>query len=183
MEIKTRKQAMVDGENTYFTGKPCKNGHMNFRYVQSGSCYDCINGDRVSPNSTAAAARNARLAESAEMFKAKMIVKDSLVQIKLAVHDVDLDLVKSAVHAYAIMRHPTLTVLDVCPTLAPTVMSATVAIHKFNCHVEDVPALRALEASLSAARPAQFELERRARLEAALAKAPVEPVPEWANKP
>lgn len=46
MEIKSRKQAIADGDNIFFTGIPCVNGHITYRYVQSGSCKDCINEPR-----------------------------------------------------------------------------------------------------------------------------------------
>lgn len=40
MEIMTRKQALQNGEKYYFTGKPCKQGHMCKRHVTAG-CYEC----------------------------------------------------------------------------------------------------------------------------------------------
>lgn len=39
--IKTRKQAAQAGENKYYTGKPCINGHDGPRYVSSGICCKC----------------------------------------------------------------------------------------------------------------------------------------------
>lgn len=29
------------GLKRYYTGEPCKNGHINFRFVSTGSCLDC----------------------------------------------------------------------------------------------------------------------------------------------
>jgi hypothetical protein len=43
MEIIARKDARAAGLNKYFTGQACKNGHVDFRYVQSGACRSCIN--------------------------------------------------------------------------------------------------------------------------------------------
>lgn len=37
-----RTEAKALGERHYFTGEPCKNGHVAVRYVQSGACYECI---------------------------------------------------------------------------------------------------------------------------------------------
>lgn len=48
MLILTRKEAITMGLNKYFTGKPCSNGHVSERYVQSGSCSQCINGTAIS---------------------------------------------------------------------------------------------------------------------------------------
>ncbi len=36
-----RKEAQDAGEITYFTGKPCKNGHTSPRYVNSNVCSSC----------------------------------------------------------------------------------------------------------------------------------------------
>lgn len=44
MIITTRREAKLVGMSKYFTGKPCKNGHVAERYVQSGTCSECING-------------------------------------------------------------------------------------------------------------------------------------------
>lgn len=36
-----RHRAAIAGENKFFTGKPCKYGHIAFRYMPSGSCSEC----------------------------------------------------------------------------------------------------------------------------------------------
>jgi hypothetical protein len=38
----TRKQAKVNDEKYYFTGKKCPQGHMSKRYTHNGVCYDCV---------------------------------------------------------------------------------------------------------------------------------------------
>ena len=43
--IITRKEAKIAGLTKYFTAKECRNGHLAERYVQSGSCSQCINGN------------------------------------------------------------------------------------------------------------------------------------------
>lgn len=42
MDIITRAEARRAGLNRYFTGVPCKNGHVDFRYTASGACKGCI---------------------------------------------------------------------------------------------------------------------------------------------
>lgn len=42
MKAITRKEALLRGEDTYRTGKPCKNGHNAKRYTLSGTCSVCI---------------------------------------------------------------------------------------------------------------------------------------------
>jgi len=41
MEIITRKEAQEKGLPRYFTGKPCKRGHVCERYSLRGACVDC----------------------------------------------------------------------------------------------------------------------------------------------
>ena len=49
MEIVSRKDALARGDSLYFTGKPCKHGHKDQRYVSTHACVAC---------STEASARN-----------------------------------------------------------------------------------------------------------------------------
>jgi hypothetical protein len=42
MQIVTRKQALAQGETTFFTGKPCRKGHVTPRYASTGHCVECV---------------------------------------------------------------------------------------------------------------------------------------------
>jgi 5-methylcytosine-specific restriction endonuclease McrA len=42
MQIIKRQTAQQSGLNKYFTGKPCKSGHISERYVHSGVCIACL---------------------------------------------------------------------------------------------------------------------------------------------
>ena len=42
MDIISKTQARDNGASTYFTGRPCKHGHISERYVSNGHCKDCI---------------------------------------------------------------------------------------------------------------------------------------------
>lgn len=44
MKIILRKDAKVEGLKRYYTGKPCKHGHIDERTVSSGRCVEC---DRI----------------------------------------------------------------------------------------------------------------------------------------
>jgi len=37
-----RMQAASEGKDRYFTGKPCKAGHLSERYVSTGQCVECL---------------------------------------------------------------------------------------------------------------------------------------------
>ena len=41
MDIITRKEALELGLSKYYTGKPCKHGHLSERYTKSGACVEC----------------------------------------------------------------------------------------------------------------------------------------------
>lgn len=41
IRVITREEAREIGQKWYFTGEPCKNGHIDKRYVNSGVCYEC----------------------------------------------------------------------------------------------------------------------------------------------
>lgn len=42
MQITTRSDAFKNGEKRYFTGKPCRRGHIMERYASSGQCVGCL---------------------------------------------------------------------------------------------------------------------------------------------
>ncbi len=41
MKISTRKEAIENGDVKYFTGKPCKRGHVSERYTSTYQCCEC----------------------------------------------------------------------------------------------------------------------------------------------
>ncbi|MDN0126884.1 hypothetical protein QVO16_07905 [Yersinia massiliensis] len=41
MKIITRTDAAKVGLLKYYTGKPCRNGHLGERYTVNGSCVEC----------------------------------------------------------------------------------------------------------------------------------------------
>lgn len=43
MELMTRSMAALQGIRRYFTGQPCKYGHVAERFTSSGGCVVCAN--------------------------------------------------------------------------------------------------------------------------------------------
>ena len=41
LPVISRAEAMTAGLNRYFTGKPCRNGHVAERHVTGGTCVEC----------------------------------------------------------------------------------------------------------------------------------------------
>ena len=37
-----RDTALAEGKDTYFTGKPCKHGHLSERFVSNHTCVECL---------------------------------------------------------------------------------------------------------------------------------------------
>ena len=48
MKVRSRKQAIELGEMFYFTGKPCKHGHVSKRYAKTRICVECSNSHNKS---------------------------------------------------------------------------------------------------------------------------------------
>jgi hypothetical protein len=133
MEIISRAEAKQKQKSTYFTGQPCKHGHVTYRYTQSGTCSQCINGDHkriVDPNSMA-----------------RKEAKAQLVQVRVRAFDDDRDNIAAAAWALAVMRFPILTQGDVDPRLLPGDRTAGTGLYAFYCHEADVGTLRAIAAA------------------------------------
>lgn len=50
MEKLSRLAAQVRGEKFYFTGEPCKNGHISKRYTKTYNCLECQRERRSDPD-------------------------------------------------------------------------------------------------------------------------------------
>lgn len=48
-QIFNRPSALAVGFRFYFTGKPCRKGHVAARYTNSGACIDCLRGVPLVP--------------------------------------------------------------------------------------------------------------------------------------
>lgn len=165
MNIICRKDAKEKGIKTYFTGQPCKNGHVAYRYTQSGTCSECINGDHKRVADPEAAARRAARAE--------------LVQARFRLFDVDRDTFAASVWALAVMRYPVLTPADVDPHLVATNKASGTGMYAFYCHSDDVGALRVLAGDMVKARPAGVQARRQEVLRQLAAAADVDTAPAW----
>lgn len=44
MDIISRLQAADLNRSKYYTGRPCKRGHLTLRYVNTGACIECVAG-------------------------------------------------------------------------------------------------------------------------------------------
>lgn len=128
--IVNRADAKVRQLSQYFTGIPCKNGHLTYRYTSSGACSGCIRENNRPLSDQATTARK----------EAKAL----LVQVRLRCYEVDRDALAAAVWSFAVMRNPVITLGDVDPRLLPQDKTAGTGLYAFYCHSEDVPQVRQL---------------------------------------
>lgn len=138
MEIVTRQQAISRGLSEYFTGKPCRNGHVAKRYLQSSTCYECIHppaGDEKREEQ----ARNRAEAHRLLSVKRSMVVKRfRVLHLQLPMwHDVLLGLAK--------MHEPSLELSDVLTERDAIMLSPVASILSFRIFPDMEPALRPLE--------------------------------------
>jgi hypothetical protein len=104
-----------------------------------------------------------------------------LVQVKIRLHRVDIEIFKAAAYAMALARFPVLQVGDVYPGHLPMDCDSLTGLYKFNCHSQDVEQMKAIAKGLIASHPvaylapsAQANVEKYGK---------VDPVPEWADRP
>jgi len=135
MEIISRKQAMAQNLNKYFTGFPCRNGHVAERYVQSSTCQLCIRPE--SPNKTinpVAQQRSDDLHKLREMRlddknerNRRIKVRESLTKIRTMCPYVSIGILRNFAYLVTAMRHPDVAFGDVaCTTIAPTSVTGSV---------------------------------------------------------
>lgn len=81
MEIISRKEALARGMNKFFTGKPCKNGHIEPRRIHNSVCMGCI---RVAGRKWYAKNTAHKLQKSKEVYqknKENVLARTRLYQI------------------------------------------------------------------------------------------------------
>jgi hypothetical protein len=113
----SRDEAWAVRSKTYWTGIPCINGHISYRYTQNGSCAECINPpqenrakmeywqDRVRVQQERRAAR--------ERVKARVSQRSNLCLLKLNRMPDDLIAQFTAVcWTWAVMKHPLIELND-----------------------------------------------------------------------
>lgn len=135
MEIITRKEARERGLSKYFTGEPCKNGHHNYRYTQSGTCVDCVRVANLHPPVSL---------ERKETLE-KLTIK------KFRCYDSDREILSETICAVTMARFPQLSAQDIDRRLAPGPFEGGTRLHRFYVYHEDIPTLLDIAASMISA--------------------------------
>ena len=71
---KSLKEAKIAGSHVYFTGIPCKHGHVSYRYVADRICAECVK-IKVKKASTVGGGNARRWAAKTEQEKVKIYAK------------------------------------------------------------------------------------------------------------
>lgn len=66
----SRDEALKEGELFFFTGLPCRNGHISKRYTTSGGCFQCLQEKHEADSKARAAFRETRKRKLEMMAKA-----------------------------------------------------------------------------------------------------------------
>ena len=128
MEILGRKAAKLAKSNIYYTGKPCSNGHITYRYVLSGSCSDCVNPKNGKTKG----------------------IKDELSIIKLRLFPANVESMALTAYGMLALRYPDATPADVITGRPPTWKEHSgTALYTFYCHPDDFAALLAASISIT----------------------------------
>lgn len=168
MELISRAEAKRQGLKQYFTGEQCKNGHVAFRYTQSGTCSGCL---RAAGSVT----------DTAE-YVLRRQATDQLVQVKFRLFREDVELFAASAHAFGVMRFPILRKVDIYPGLLPLDSCANTGLYKFNCHADDIAPLRELAVELCKAHTLDVDARRLQIIQGAAAYLPPDTTPPMSFK-
>jgi hypothetical protein len=149
MLIISRSEAIKKKLSRYFTGEPCKHGHISQRYTKTAGCIECVH-----PSFEAADL------EVRKRIKTEMITK------KFRVYNSDLELFEMAVLSAAILREPAIMAADIQSRLKPVEMAPDRFIRGYRIFPQDEESLRSLETGLESKHPApQTPWERQRNIE------------------
>ena len=134
MQITARSQAKLLFQNTYYTGQPCKHGHIAYRYTQSGACSACHKDDHAAISNPAV-----------KLAKIKMI------KFRVRIFDQDVLTFQNIALGAAMMHEPGLGPHDVFVTQSSH-REAGAALYNFYCFLDDLVGLQGAANQLFSAR-------------------------------
>jgi hypothetical protein len=152
MEIITRKQATDAKLNIYYTGKPCRNGHVAERYTTSGACKGCI--------SEAVAGVRRAVGGSARNTPERQAQLDGLVSVRLRAHPADEATLLDTAAAVTVSRRPLLVAMDVVGTRKGTKPEGGTLLYVVNVDPADVQVLRDMQNAMLKARGPDIQAVR-----------------------
>lgn len=91
--IKSRDQAILDGDKYYHTGVPCDNNHSSKRYTKSGRCVACENVksmEYVAKNKASILLTKAKNRAKRKKLEFNIDITDVIIPKKCPVLDIDI---------------------------------------------------------------------------------------------
>lgn len=166
---KSRKLALAAGVKKYFTGEPCRHGHVAYRYAQSGACSECI-GVAGESKHTAPSENDAAVSSVKAKQSARAAAFEQLVTVAVRSTPETISAIRNLASALVTMRFPELERADAWSPKAGTDYQAGTCLYKFNIHSEDIPFIREqAQLVLNGGRKIDVAAERRKIFEAAIA--------------
>lgn len=166
---KSRKLALAAGVKKYFTGEPCRHGHVAYRYAQSGACSACIgvaSESKLAPPSENDAVVSTLKAKQS----ARAAALEQLVTVAVRSTPETVSSIRNLASGLVTMRFPELGRADAWSPKAGTDYQAGTCLYKFNIHSEDIPFIREqARLVLNGGRKIDVAAERRRIFEAAIA--------------
>ena len=137
----SRKLALAAGVKKYFTGEPCRHGHIAYRYAQSGACSECIG---VAGESKAAAPGENDAANPPPKVKqsARAAALEQLVTVAVRSTPETVSAIRNLASGLVTMRFPELNRADAWSPKAGTDYQAGRCQYKFNIHPDDIQFIR-----------------------------------------
>lgn len=155
MELTSRQEAISKGLGRYFTGSPCKHGHITQRFTSSSGCVECVHPTFVNHEWQARRAEAYRKRSEIEKQRAERErlapVIARMTSIFIVLHPLDLGVFQAFAHAAAMFHEPTLSLSHIETKHKPKQWGSKYR-HTFLCFESDVASLRSFQDALDAAR-------------------------------
>lgn len=80
-ELRTREEAAAAGLSLYYSGKPCKHGHLAPRYVSTAGCLGCLNRFKELNAKNAYSHDLVPYAAHAPLWRSKRLTSEQLAEL------------------------------------------------------------------------------------------------------
>jgi hypothetical protein len=151
MDVVTRKQAREAKLGTYYTGEPCKHGHLAERYTASGACKDCLKAAQNGVRNPASDGLN---------LPERQAQRENLVGVKLRIHPLDVATLLDCAVAVTLARHPALVATDVVGARKGFKPEGGTMLYLVNIDLADLQVFRDMQNAMLAARGPNMEAVR-----------------------
>ncbi len=134
MEIITRRQAIDNKQSRYYSGVPCKFGHVSERYTINACCIECLHPKFESTDILAR--RQKRVQERHDNYMRKLAI-NRMDRMRLGVYEPNLPLIQAFIYALAVVREPLLRPEDTQAYCKPLPRGHNTFLRAFRLHRDD----------------------------------------------